>query len=278
MLSLPPLLIDAFPASLTSSFSFTPGVTALSSLTTVITLLLLYAIAVLSTKQYIAHRGKPFSLSTASALYNASLSLMSLYLLYHHCAVVGRLLSRHSLWSLLCDEAVQHTTGPKTFSLYVIYLTKLLELSDTLLLCLRGKPTPFIHLYHHAVTVLFAHLHLTQQTCLGWTMPILNLSVHVFLYAYFALHDLGVAVWWKRYLTLMQVGQFYLTMLPTAAALVPKLLYAVSPALPFAHACHGGWPSVYLGLPLLLSYLALFQRLYAGKYKDVARAAAVKAA
>lgn len=30
--------------------------------------------------------------------------------------------------------------------------------------------------------------------------------------------------------------------------------------------CHGGWPSVYLGLPLLLSYLYLFQRLYKTTY------------
>ena len=32
--------------------------------------------------------------------------------------------------------------------------------------------------------------------------------------------------------------------------------------------CHGGWPGVYLGLPLLFVYLYLFQDLYRGKYKD----------
>lgn len=83
--------------------------------------------------------------------------------------------------------------------------------------------------------MFFAFLHLREQTCIAWTMPILNLFVHVWLYLYFALHDMGVRVWWKRYLTLMQVTQFYLTMIPTWAALAPKLIYTLSPALPLAH-------------------------------------------
>ena len=230
-----PMLYEMVDQRWLSTFSFTSGVTPFASLSSVVSALLLYALAVYGVKDAVRVRGKPFDLRRLCIGYNAALSVMSAYLLLHHCSVMSSLLQRHSLWSLLCDEAVQHTVGVKTFSLYVVYLTKFLELSDTLLLCLRGKPTPFIHLYHHAVTVVFAWLHLTQQTCLGWTMPILNLAVHVVLYAYFALHEMGVRVWWKRYLTLMQVTQFYLIMIPTFAALTPKLIFAVSPSLPLAH-------------------------------------------
>ena len=104
-----------------------------------------------------------------------------------------------------------------------------------MLLCLRGKSTPFIHLYHHAITVLFAYIGLREATCLGWTMPIMNLTVHVFLYAYFALVESGRRVCWKRCLTMMQVTQFYLTMIPTFLALIPKLIYNMSPNLPLAY-------------------------------------------
>ena len=269
--------LGLFDPAYVSTFAFTPDTVPFSTFTSIMTVILCYYIAVLSTKQYIAHRGKPFGLNTASAVYNASLSLMSLVLLLIHLSEVSSLLSRHSLWSLLCDEAVQHTRGSHVFVLYVMYLTKFLELSDTLLLCLRGKPTPFIHLYHHGMTVFFAFLHLHEQTCIAWTMPILNLSVHVFLYAYFALHDLGVAVWWKRYLTLMQVSQFYLTFIPSLVALVPRVLFTVSPTLPFAHACHGSWTGVCLGIPLLCVYLYLFQSLYKDRYKQRAPAQGVKA-
>ena len=291
------LLLDRLDAGYVNTFAFKPGHIPLSTHASVATAILTYLCLVLSIKQYIRHRGKPYDLRPVSIVYNAALSVMSAYLLYQHCTVMLRLLSRHSLWSVLCDAQAQHLAGAKTLSLYIIYVTKYLELSDTALLCLRGKSTPFIHVYHHAITVLFAYIGLREATCLGWTMPILNLTVHVFLYAYFALVESGRRVWWKRYLTLMQVTQFYLTMVPTFVALIPKLIWNVSPTLPLAYnvshesdtsqptmtdrwltctvcpplcvlcQCHGGWPGVYLGLPLLFVYLYLFQSLYKDKYK-----------
>ena len=229
------LMLDHIESGYVDTFAFKPGHIPLSTHASVATAILVYLVVVYALKDFIRHRGKPYDLRSVSVVYNAALSLMSAYLLYQHCAVMHRLLSVHSFWSVLCDERAQHLTGAKTLSLYLIYLTKYLELSDTLLLCLRGKSTPFIHIYHHAVTVLFAYIGLREATCLGWTMPILNLAVHVFLYAYFALVESGRRVWWKRYLTLMQVTQFYLTMVPTFVALVPKLIWNVSPNLPFAH-------------------------------------------
>ena len=227
------VLLDRLDARYVATFAFKPGHIPLSTHSSVITAILAYLVLVLSIKQYIRHRGKPYDLRTLSVAYNAALSVMSAYLLYQHCTVIYRLLSVHSFWSVLCDERAQHLAGAKTLSLYVIYLTKYLELSDTLLLCLRGKSTPFIHIYHHAITALFAYIGLREGTCLGWTMP--NLTVHVLLYAYFALVESGRRVWWKRYLTLLQVTQFYLTMAPTFVALIPKLIWNVSPTLPLAH-------------------------------------------
>ena len=234
------ILIDQFDPSYVDLFTFKPGYTPLSTHTSVATVILAYLIVVYALKDYIRHRGKPFDLRRVSVAYNAALSVMSAYLLYQHCVVMHRLLSQHSFWSVLCDERAQHLTGAKTLSLYIIYATKFLELSDTALLCLRGKSTPFIHVYHHAITVFFAYIGLREGTCLGWTMPILNLTVHVFLYAYFALVESGRRVWWKRYLTLMQVTQFYLTMIPTFVALIPKLVWNVSPDLPLAYNVSSG--------------------------------------
>ena len=268
--------LGLFELEYVNSFAFTPGSIPLSTFSSVLSIILCYFVLVLSTKQYIASRGKAFSLASFSVLYNSGLSVLSLLLFVLHCSEVARLLSRHSFWSVLCDERVEHTRGRHVFVYYILYLTKVLELSDTLLLCLRGKQTPFIHLYHHAMTVVFAFLHLHEQTCIAWTMPILNLAVHVVLYAYFALHEMGVRVWWKRHLTLMQVTQFYLTFVPSIVALLPRIIFTISPTLPLAHACHGSWTGVGLGVPLLAVYLLLFQSLYQQRY-DTKAAAAVPA-
>jgi fatty acid elongase 3 len=266
--------LGLFDTEYVNSFAFTPGSIPLSTFSSVLSVILCYFILVLSTKQYIAARGKAFSFVSVSIVYNGCLSVLSLLLLVLHCSEVARLLSHHSLWSVLCDEAVEHTRGSHVFVYYVVYLTKYLELSDTLLLCLRGKQTPFIHLYHHAMTVFFAFLHLHEQTCIAWTMPILNLAVHVMLYAYFALHEMGVRVWWKRYLTLMQVTQFYLMFIPSMVALLPRIIFTISPSLPLAHACHGSWTGVGVGVPLLGVYLALFQSLYQQRYDSKTAATA----
>lgn len=244
------------------TFDFIPGVNFVSTYTEVITVIALYFLVVYALKDHVKRRGKAYELTNFAIGYNLALSAMSAHLMYELVNVANDLIQNHGLWSALCDERAQHTRGPKTFMLTIIFYTKILELSDTVLLCLRGKATPFIHLYHHAITVFFAFLHLKEQTCVSWTMPIMNLAVHIVLYMYFALYDLRVNVWWKKYLTMMQVTQFYLTLVPSFAVLIPRLIYTVSPDLPLAHKCHAGWPSVYVGLPLLLSYLVLFQRLY----------------
>ena len=302
--------LGLFDSRYVNNFAFTPGAIPLSTFSSIATAVLAYLVLVLSLKQYIRHRGKPYDLRRFSIYYNAALSVMSFFFLVQHLREVSRLLSTHSFWSVFCDEKVEHTRGSHVFWYYVLYdniththyallypygcslgctlayriflflfvfvvcmvlryLSKFLELSDTVLLCLRGKSTPFIHVYHHAITVFFAFLHLHEQTCIAWTMPILNLTVHVFLYAYFALHEAGQRVWWKKWLTTLQVTQFYITFIPSIIALVPRVIFTINPTLPLAHACHGSWTGVGLGIPLLVIYLVMFQRLLSKYEKPV---------
>lgn len=100
-----------------------------------------------------------------------------------------------SLWELTCDPNRRLETASYTAPLYVIFLTKYLELVDTAFLCLREKPTPFIHVYHHAITICFMWMHLVNHTCVCWLMSTINVGVHVLLYTYYGLAALGIDIW-----------------------------------------------------------------------------------
>ena len=91
------------------------------------------------------------------ALWNASLAVMSVWLLVWLLAEL-----RHnyvhtvdsSLWEMSCDHRQRMQFTSHRVPLYFIFLSKYAELFDTVLLCLRARPTPFIHVYHHAITSL----------------------------------------------------------------------------------------------------------------------------
>lgn len=272
MLSIVDEILSIVPESGRETFAFLPGVTPFSSVRFVLTATLLYLLTVGILQSYIKWRGKPFGLSTFSTIYDWCLSAMSAVLFIALVRQIKYRIESYGFWSFFCDERMEHTAGEHIYLYYIIYLTKYLEYCDTFLLCLRGKHIPFIHLYHHAVTSCFAYIHLHEQTCIYWTMAAMNLFVHIILYAYFALLESNRHIWWKKGLTFLQVFQFYLTFIPSLAALLPRVLYAVDPELPFAHACHGSWRGAGVGFVLLFVYLVLFQRLYSQRYRKQTKA------
>ncbi|ALC42891.1 Elo68alpha [Drosophila busckii] len=88
----------------------------------------------------------------------------------------------------------------------------------------------------------------------------LNSFVHIIMYAYYCLAALGSRfrryLWWKRYLTALQLLQFALGLAWGAQAIINKCEYP--PWL------------CYLGTTYMLPFLYLFGRFYAQKYTKTA--------
>ena len=66
----------------------------------------------------------------------------------------------------------------------------------------------------------------SQQHGLGvqWLPISLNLIVHTIMYYYYAQQALGIKVWWKKWLTTIQIIQFVLDIMGCYAATVAHYL------------------------------------------------------
>ncbi|KAI5712237.1 hypothetical protein M8J75_006858 [Diaphorina citri] len=100
---------------------------------------------------------------------------------------------------------------------YLYYISKIIDLLDTIFFVLRKKNShiTFLHVYHHAMMVLttwaFLRYFKGEQ---GIFIGLLNSLVHVVMYSYYFLAALGPEVqkylWWKKYITKFQLTQFAL--------------------------------------------------------------------
>ena len=139
------------------------------------------------------------------------------------------------LMRIWCDQRPhQLSSGRLIFFYYINYLTKYSELLDTAFLCLRGRATPFLHVYHHACTLVLCWSQLHDNSGCQWVPIVLNLTVHVAMYYYYAVATLGRSVWWKRLLTTWQIVQFAIDVPTCVAALLlrARARPAAPPPLP----------------------------------------------
>lgn len=106
---------------------------------------------------------------------------------------------------------------------YLFFLTKLVELLDTVFFVLRKKKEQitFLHVFHHSIVPLFCWIgiKLAPGGPNGF-FPLINSFIHVIMYLYYALSTLGPKIqpflWWKKYLTRLQMIQFILVMINAA--------------------------------------------------------------
>ncbi|CRK86853.1 CLUMA_CG000679, isoform A [Clunio marinus] len=167
---------------------------------------------------------KAHSLRNTLIYYNAFQVLLSAYMFYEHL-MSGWMKG----YSFTC-ETVDYSDGPQSrrmFNLcYVYYLSKLTEFADTVFFVLRKKKNQisWLHLYHHALTPIEAWMLVKFISGGNATFPnILNNFVHILMYFYYLLAALGPQyqkyLWWKRYMTELQIAQFVLCIFHNIRAL-----------------------------------------------------------
>ncbi|CAO1436709.1 unnamed protein product [Diamesa serratosioi] len=193
-------------------------------------LVIAYLSWVLVIGPYFMSDRKPYKLKDTLIYYNAFQVALSAYMCYEH------LMSGWAKGYSYTCQTVDYSDGPQSRRMlnlcYVYYLSKLTEFADTTFFVLRKKKSQItmLHLYHHSLTPLEAWILVKFIAGGNATFPnILNNFVHVLMYFYYMLSAMGPQyqkyLWWKKWMTELQMAQFVLCMIHTVRALWTGCLF-----------------------------------------------------
>ncbi|KAL1974952.1 hypothetical protein VTN31DRAFT_5156 [Thermomyces dupontii] len=259
-------LVAGYPAE---EFRFVEGKTPMSTLRETLAALAAYYIIILGGRE-VMKNFEAMKLRTLFMLHNLILTIFSGVLLVLFLEQVIPTIYHHGLFYAIC-EYDGGWTQPLVVLYYLNYLNKYLEFLDTIFLVLKKKPLTFLHTYHHGATALLCYTQLIGSTAVSWVVISLNLLVHVVMYWYYFQSARGIRIWWKKYITIMQIIQFVIDLGFVYFASYTYFAHTYFPWAPNAGSCAGEEFAAFSGIGILSSYLLLFISFYFATYRKAAK-------
>ncbi|GAM19933.1 hypothetical protein SAMD00019534_031080, partial [Acytostelium subglobosum LB1] len=209
-----------------------------------------YLVFIFIGKKVMATR-KPFELRYPLLAHNFILLLISLYI-----TLESAYQAYNNGYTLMCNAVDYSDKGIGMAKvLWLFFFSKSIELMDTVFMILRKKfdQVSFLHVYHHS------SIFILWWIGMNWTpggdaylSSMMNSFVHTIMYTYYLLSSLKIEVWWKRYLTQLQLVQFVINL--------GSSIYALSNDCPFPR-----W--MFWGMIIyMVSMLVLFGSFYLQAY------------
>ncbi|MCJ1310487.1 hypothetical protein MMC25_004151 [Agyrium rufum] len=251
-------------------FRFVPGETPMSTLPASLTVLASYYVIVLGGREVMRNR-PAFKFSTLFKIHNLGLTVLSWGLLVLFVEQVLAAWWNSNIFYMICDKRGGWTD--KLVVLYYLnYITKYIELLDTVFLVLKKKPLTFLHTYHHGATALLCYTQLVGLTPISWVPISLNLMVHVVMYWYYFQSARGIRIWWKEWITRLQILQFVVDLGFIYFATYTYFTSTYFQWMPNYGHCAGEEFAAIAGCAIISSYLLLFISFYLATYKKTPKA------
>ncbi|CRK89409.1 CLUMA_CG003158, isoform A [Clunio marinus] len=161
--------------------------------------------------RYMKNR-KPFQLKNTLVVYNVIQVVFSIVLVIEGLEGGWR---KH--YNFRC-QPVDYSTNPNAIrmarAVWLYYMAKVVELLDTVFFVLRKKNSQvtFLHVWHHTLMPVCSFIGVKYFAGgHGTLLGLINSFIHVIMYVYYmlsAIPSMQKYLWWKRYLTIMQIIQF----------------------------------------------------------------------
>ncbi|XP_022916103.1 very long chain fatty acid elongase AAEL008004-like [Onthophagus taurus] len=162
--------------------------------------------------RFMKHR-KPFELKSVLIVHNFLQVLISIIIVA--IGVTGGYFTQTNFRCQPVDNSYSKHAVFMMIGCYAYYLAKYTELLDTVFFALRKKNNQitFLHLYHHSVMPMISwgatkYYPGGHGTFIG----MVNSMVHIVMYTYYLISAMGPKyqkfLWWKKYITTIQLLQF----------------------------------------------------------------------
>jgi len=243
---------------------YVPPLTPMSTNRSLILAIMVYLATVLGLREYMRER-PALKLNSLFRLHNIVLSVGSGILLVLTLEQIVPMVWQHGIFYAICGTGAW--TARLEFYYIINYYFKFVELLDTVFLALKKKPLTFLHVFHHAATPVIAYVGLGGKTSMSWVPIVLNLAIHVVMYYYYYAAAGGHQIWWKKYLTSMQIAQFVIGLTVMSYGAYSAISYRWLPFLPHQGNCSSSTTSGVVTMGLVSSYLFLFIEYYRKTYK-----------
>ncbi|XP_022211084.1 elongation of very long chain fatty acids protein F-like [Drosophila obscura] len=174
-----------------------------------------YLLFVLKVGRKLMEKREPFDLRGVIKVYNI------VQILYNGIMLVGSVYFMLNAYDLRCiaNLPLDHEwKNTERWLTYVYFLNKFLDLLDTIFFVLRKKDRhlSFLHIFHHAFMPYFCFLYIRfhGHGGHGFFLCFFNVAVHVAMYTYYYISsirkDAQANIWFKKYITIVQLTQFFI--------------------------------------------------------------------
>ncbi|XP_063839330.1 very long chain fatty acid elongase 2-like [Ostrinia nubilalis] len=178
----------------------------------ILAILLVYLFIVLNVGPKLMKSRPAMNLNKVLVLYNVIQIFVSIFLFtkgFH-------LMKAHGFLQRPCLLNNEKVMMGVTSGIYYYLTAKISELLDTVFFVLRKKQNQvtFLHVYHHSGMVLYTWFALKYEPTYSVVfLGTVNSFIHIIMYLYYGLSafpSLAKYLWWKKYITSMQLIQFVL--------------------------------------------------------------------
>ncbi|KAN0008617.1 hypothetical protein ACTFIU_009342 [Dictyostelium citrinum] len=168
--------------------------------------------------QKIMKKQKPFELKYPLIIHNVVCTLLSLYMTIE---IAYQAYSNN--YSLMCNPIDYSEKGLGMAKvLWLFYFSKFIEFMDTFFMVLRKKDNQItaLHVYHHGTMPMLWILGIWYAAGGdSYLSALINSFIHTIMYSYYTLSLFGYNIWWKKYLTQMQLIQFAFNLISSILAI-----------------------------------------------------------